>query len=523
MHQSFSKGDYVWVLPVPAQRWLWKPLALHVAEKTRLKPILIVSSEQDRQFYHRQFGLDFDLESIVLMPEYLDRVVDGKRRPAESLLARATAFEDEHGTTLAREMVQSCRHHGRGFTFGWNGLPRSRAGDASDQLAAIDACVESIDYFENLAEKFPPALVISAGTTGISTKPIPLLCRARDIPMRCLAQGRVNELFYWATDEYENAPDFEEAIASAADPSSAEIDLVETELKANAAFRVFGPQMLQFHSPIHTLKEIAYQLLHHAYMRIRGYRKAKFGFTGRSTAWMLFRKFLATRKFTKPPYFSLEDLPSDRKIVFFPLGNEPEASVQGQSPEFSNQYAMLCEMALSLPADAILAVKEHPIQLGRRNDEFYRRIDAMPNTVMMQAHQPSHEIIKKSAMVCTINGSAAYEAAMFGKPVAYFSHHGPIRAVPHVKSIRGFEDLAWIRETLATDTPDAVARRRQDGARFYLAAKHHCMDLEPLDFHNRTDAPNEQEIDLIAQPLFASLQETQTQSAQYSEPANAIL
>ena len=505
MKHCFPKNGFIWVIPVSSQRWLWKPLALHLSEKTGLKPLLIVLSDEDKQFYQQQYDKPFNPKHIVLTPDYLDRVISKKCRSSSELMTKAVDYEAKHKVTLMRDMIQSCRHHGRGFTFGWNGLPKSQAGNASSILPAIDACVESIEYFDDLSKKFPPALVICAGATGIALKPIALLCRSRKVPFRCLAQGRVNTLFYWGIDEFENSPEFEKTFNSCHEPNSLEIKNVAEDLQANAAFRVFGPQMLKYYSPFYTAKEVGFQLIHHAYAQFRGYRKAKFGFTGRSTGWMLIKKFLAVRKYTKQPYFAIEDLPPDRKIVFFPLGNEPEASVQGQSPEFSNQYTLLCEMALSLPADAILVVKEHPIQLGRRNTEFYKRIDAMPNTVMLQVHLPSRDIIDRSALVCTVNGSAAYEAAMLGKQVAYFSRHGPIKTIPHVKLIKCFEDLSWVQNVLSSNNAASAAKRLSDGAKFYLAATKYCMNLEALNFHSRTTPPNSCEMDLIADPLLASL------------------
>ena len=91
---------------------------------------------------------------------------------------------------------------------------------------------------------------------------------------------------------------------------------------------------------------------------------------------------------------------------------------------------------------------------------------------------------------------------MFGVPVAYFSRHGPIRAVPHVKAIKSFEDLAWIREVLTRDSEKERDQRRQDGARFYYASNSHCMDLDGFNFHTRDTAPSSDEIKVIADPLL---------------------
>ena len=465
---------------------------------------MIVPSEQDRQFYLEQFDDPLEPDQVVLTSNYLDRVVEGKCRDQKTLLEQAVKYETRHGITLMRDMVQCCRHHGRGFTIGWNGWPRSRAGSVSSLNAAIDACLDSADYFDNLANRYPPGLVISSDGCGIFSKSIPLLCRELGVPFRSLAEGRINDLFYWASDEFQNSLPFERKISEYPRVEEDKIQAMEDRIKPNAAFRVYGPGLLRYHSFLYTVKDICYQILHHAYMKARGYRKARYGFTGGSTAWMLLRKFWDTRRQSKKPCLGIGDIPNDRKIVFLPLGTEPEVSVQGQSPEYSNQYAMLVDIALSIPSDALLVVKEHPLQLGRRNPEFYRRINEMPNACMAQVQLPSHPLIQRAHLVCTINGSAAYEAAMFGVPVAYFSHHGPIRAVPHVKGMKSFKDLSWIRKILSKDGEKERARRRQDGARFFYASNAHCMDLDGFDFHTRDAAPSPDEIKVIADPLLQS-------------------
>lgn len=497
-----DQQQFVWILPVAEYRWMWKPLGRYLEKERGLRPLMIVPSEQDRQFYITQFDDPLEPDQVVLTSNYLDRVVEGKCRDQQSLLQQATEYENRHNITFMRDMVQCCRHHGRGFTVGWNGWPKSRAGNASNLNAAIDACLESVDYFNKLAELYPPRLVISSSGCGIFSKSIPLLCRELGVPFRSLAEGRVNDLFYWASDEFENSLPFEQAIVKSPNVEETKIQAMEERIKPNAAFRVYGPGLLRYHSFLYTTKDICYQLIHHTYMKLRGFRKARFGFTGISTAWMLLRKCWETRRQSKKPFLGINDIPRDRKIVFLPLGNEPEVSVQGQSPEYSNQYAMLVDIALSIPADALLVVKEHPLQLGRRNAEFYRRINEMPNACMAQVQLPSHPLIQRAHLVCTINGSAAYEAAMFGVPVAYFSRHGPIRAVPHVKAIKSFGDLAWIREVLTRDSEKERDQRRQDGARFYYASNSHCMDLDGFNFHTRDTAPSSDEIKVIADPLL---------------------
>ena len=207
----------------------------------------------------------------------------------------------------------------------------------------------------------------------------------------------------------------------------------------------------------------------------------------------------------KPPYRTLEDVPADAKVVYFPLQFEPELSIQGHAPECVDQLTVLTQIALSLPADAVLVVKEHPYQGGRRPHHVYRQILRMPNVVMMRSSVNSQSIIEHATVACAITSTVAHEAAILGKPVAYFNRHAPIRAIPHVRQIRSYEDLAWIRHMLFEDDPVAERQRRADGARYLYALQEYCMDLGSFDMFTRDTAPNDAELDILAEPLLECL------------------
>jgi hypothetical protein len=76
----------------------------------------------------------------------------------------------------------------------------------------------------------------------------------------------------------------------------------------------------------------------------------------------------------------------------------------------------LIETADRLPMGYFLAVKEHPIMIGRRDRGFYKKLKNHKKIIMVDPFVSSIELIKKSVGVIGISGTILLEAAFFDKP-----------------------------------------------------------------------------------------------------------
>jgi hypothetical protein len=256
-----------------------------------------------------------------------------------------------------------------------------------------------------------------------------------------------------------------------------------------------------------------YQIAHKIYMRARGYRFGRIGYRTGSVVAQLIRARRDHDRLRRIGVHSLDHL-QDRKIVFFPFQQEPESSTLVLTPHFSNQFAILVELALSLPADAVVAVKEHPWQLGRRTRGVYDAILEMPNVVMVAPTYPSLDLIRRSAAVCAISSSAAHEAAVMGKPVLYFQSGSTLEVLDHVHVLDSVEQLDRVRDVLESVTPEREAQWRRDGARYLLALESFCLEIGGPSIVMRQEPPSADEQKKIADSLFASLAEDRTPDAQ---------
>ena len=103
---------------------------------------------------------------------------------------------------------------------------------------------------------------------------------------------------------------------------------------------------------------------------------------------------------------------------------QPEHTTSIITPFFTDQIALIRNIARSLPINYFLYVKEHPSMgiYGYWHEiNYYKKILEMPNVRLIHPDVDSLSIYKNSDIIITINGSASNEALMLKKPSIAFA------------------------------------------------------------------------------------------------------
>lgn len=111
--------------------------------------------------------------------------------------------------------------------------------------------------------------------------------------------------------------------------------------------------------------------------------------------------------------------PSQR-LAFYPLQYEPEMGILMSAPFDTDQIQIIRRIAQSLPVEMNLYVKEHPTMVSYRPRRYYEELKKIPNVRLIDPNIPGAEVVKHASLVASINSSAAWEGALFGKPVITF-------------------------------------------------------------------------------------------------------
>lgn len=500
---------YVWVLANSFTRWLWKDFAHWLAKETKLKPILIVGTEADKKFYQAQYSEPVNFEIIVQKNPY-EYAVETNLDDAEArdIAARAKAIETKYGFTLQRHCLLADRNLGRGYMPAGAGHPRSRFADIRTLDSALKGCVEVFDQAADWFEQYPPALVVCYyGGGWINGKAITLPCREKNIPFRAFCPSRFGQLAYWAEDEYEGNSRLRAFLSQPSEQlSDTDIKALRADIKPSGLSTDKTQLRLIYRltSLFSVSKAAAINAVTILYGRFRGYFKSRYGNTILSTTRYMFR---ARQHWKLLNRIAAKELPptNGRKLVYLPLQQEPEQATLILSPDHSNQLATVLEVALSLPADAMLVVKEHIWQLGRRPKHFYQTLLDTPNVRLLHPLASSIDTMMASDLVCTISSSAGYEATALGKKTVFFWKQCPLQDVPHVNVIEGFSGMDLIAQLLDEEDETLETQRQNDGALFYKRLQEFCFDVGEIDFYGRKVRPDEKALGLLGQTLLASL------------------
>ncbi len=131
------------------------------------------------------------------------------------------------------------------------------------------------------------------------------------------------------------------------------------------------------------------------------------------------------------------------KYVYFPLHVTPEVSTSFYGRWYSNQLALIENIARSIPCDYKLYVKEHTYNYSSRPWYFRKEIKKFPNVRLISPHANSQEIIKNCSLVATITSTTGWEAIVYQKPTIVFGdiYYSLFEEVTRVNDLRELPEM----------------------------------------------------------------------------------
>ena len=129
-----------------------------------------------------------------------------------------------------------------------------------------------------------------------------------------------------------------------------------------------------------------------------------------------------------------------QKYFLYPLHQQPESSTSVYATYYCDQLNAVKNIALTLPIPYKLYVKEHPVSIGTRPNDFYEKLEKIPNIVLISPNENMENLIKNSSGVITLTSTVGLEAVLAGKQVyvlgdVFYSYH------PLCRKIKNFEEL----------------------------------------------------------------------------------
>ncbi len=158
--------------------------------------------------------------------------------------------------------------------------------------------------------------------------------------------------------------------------------------------------------------------------------------------------FFRIRDFKVRYLFNYDKINEKEKFFYYPLHVEPEASIMINGIRGLNQISLIQRLAMQLPFDMKLYVKEHPTMVGWRLIKDYKSLQKIPNLKIMNPNYNGKNLIIKSNGVFTISGTSGWEALLLKKPV-FLIGTSFYQKLPMVKYIQNIDNISneinWLK------------------------------------------------------------------------------
>ena len=117
-------------------------------------------------------------------------------------------------------------------------------------------------------------------------------------------------------------------------------------------------------------------------------------------------------------YDDLKALPPQAEVIFYPLHQEPEATLNYMSEFCANQVATIENILKCMTPNQVLVVKEHPVDKGALLRRKFQRLKGEQSALYyLPGELHGREVLRFADRVVTLTSTVGWEAAIIGKPV----------------------------------------------------------------------------------------------------------
>lgn len=317
-----------------------------------------------------------------------------------------------------------------------------------DHDRRIEILGKEIAFWRGILERFRPLAVVNELVAIEISEVLLIECRACGVKYLAGMNCVVEDWFYWLPDPMTiSGRTFDLPVPGASSRAAASTYFAELRQ------RTYRPFYVQNLAPRRAVRPLLASIVRTVqwWWRDRASRRGAFRYESYSEEYRKrLQVFLASFRHR---YDSLEDIPVNREIVFYPLHQEPEATLNYMSEFMSNQVATIENILKTLGSNQILVVKEHPVDKGALLRPKFREIRERYSALRyLPAEVPGRIVLERCERIVTLTSTVGWEAANLGKSVCVM---GEIfyDDLPGIKRVSSFAELREAMRTPLSELP----------------------------------------------------------------------
>jgi len=376
-----------------------------------------------------------------------------------------TEIEEALGVESIWPIVMSLRNYVRSYKDEFYYSSKQNVSDEGiiDYVMAVYKCIKFV------FEQFSPDLIISPMFVGFPHIMFNLYAKKKGVTMYGVIDSKISGMYLFSHDYLGDSGDFWNRVDSlnAGNEKSQNQDRAK---KYIAEFRknFKHPTFIKKEPPKTFFQKIRHFMSPY-YHILRWYIEHpinELGSTGITIDYrpprIILRDHYCKDRYTKfMNNFKYHPLNKIRKFVYFPLQVQPEASTDVAAPYFTNQMEIARQIAMSLPDDYTLVVKEHPTMLGWRSPSYIEKLARTVNIKLIDYRISSEEVLKRCDLVVGLSSTTLAEAAFLNKPAIQLSNLGVTLKLPGIFKHTDMTTLtSKIKEVLKKDLSSKEYERR---------------------------------------------------------------
>lgn len=145
----------------------------------------------------------------------------------------------------------------------------------------------------------------------------------------------------------------------------------------------------------------------------------------------LLKRFKKIKDEYEKEYRALQsDADINKKFIYMPLQFQPECSTSPLGGVYVDQILAVKTLSAAIPKDWMIYVKEYPGQWHPYNPKthlyryknYYNEIAELSNVRIIPPELSTFDLLDKCQAVCSVSGTAGWEAVARSKPVLFFGH-----------------------------------------------------------------------------------------------------